>query len=373
MSNEKKLIVLDASSFGVQGSRAEQIEAVFVPMVKMLKGFESVYADVIEESEKGITPEVVAAAKRVRLDISKVRTKTDKARKEQKEEYIRGGKAIDGVANILKFAIVEKEEKLKSIETHYEKIEEERLQKVQVDREAELQQYGAENDGIDFAKMSDDVWKRYLDGYRLSYEKMIEAEKKAEEARIVAEKAEKENQQKIIEDNERLKKEAVEREQLAKIEADKQAKEKAILEKKLKAERDEREAAEKIELEKRAKEAEAREKRDQAEREEREKKEAAERAEHERILQKEREEKEKLEADIRAREDKEDREQAEKEEKEKSARLAPDKDKLLQFAAIIQGLEIPIVKNKESQVILKQVRDRLERTYLDLISQANKI
>lgn len=333
MSEKNGVLVLDASSFGVQGSRAEQIEAVFVPMVKMLKGFESVYADVIGESEKGITPEVVAAAKRVRLDISKVRTKTDKARKEQKEEYLRGGKAIDGVANILKFAIIEKEEKLKSIETHYEKIEEERLQKVQEDREAELQKYDAENDGIDFSKMSDDVWKRYLDGYRLSYEKMIEAEKKAEDDRISAEKAEKEKQQKIIEENELLKKKAAENERLAKIE-----------------------------LKKRAKEA-----------EEREKKEADERAKQEKILKKEREEKERFEAELRAREKEELRAREVQAVREQAERLAPDKEKLLHFASTIQGVEIPIVKNKEAQSILRQARERLEKTYLDIVSQANKI
>lgn len=370
MSNE---LVLNAANYGIEKSKAEQIEAVFVPMVDMLKKFEGAYSKVVDEAETEITREVVGAAKRVRLDISKVRIKTEKARKEQKEEYLRAGKAIDGIANILKFAVVEKEEKLKEIETYYERIEAEKIEKLQQDRMTELEKYIDEPINIDLASMTEEVWTRYLEGYKLAYEKRIEAEKKAEEERIKAEEAEKERLRKIEEENERLKKEAEERERLRRIEEEKQKKEREALKKKLEKERKEREAAEKAEAEKRAKEAEEREKaqreKDRIEAEKR----AKEKAEQEKILQKEREEKERLEAELETKRQADLKAQQEKEEREKALRLAPDKDKLLQLAATIQGVELPIVKNKEAQTILKQVRDRLERTYLDLIEQSEKL
>jgi len=359
MSNE---LVLNAENYGIEKSKAEQIEAVFVPMVKMLKSFESVYNEVIEESENGINTEIVSKAKRVRLDIKRVRIDTEKTRKAQKEEYLRAGKAIDGVANILKFAVVEKEDKLKTIEKHFERIEEERLQKIHDDREAELLKYTDETDGLDLSKMPDHVWEKYIEGYRLAHEKQIEAEKKAEAARIQAEKEEAEERKRIEEENKKLKAEADERERLAKIEAEKQEKEKAALEKKLEKERAEREKAEKIEAEKRAKEAEEREKREAAEREKQEKK-----------LQAEREAKEKAEKELAEKKAAEVKIQAEKEAKEKAMRLAPDKEKLLQLASTIQDIEIPIVKNKEAQPIIDQVRKRLETTYHDLIELANKL
>ena len=62
-----------------------------------------------------------------------------------------------------------------------------------------------------------------------------------------------------------------------------------------------------------------------------------------------------------------------KAELEKSSRLAPDKDKLLNLASVIQGIELPIVKNKEAGLILTQVRERLEKTYHDLVDQAGKL
>lgn len=364
-----KELVLNASSFGVEKNISEQIEAVFVPMVEMLKGFESAYNGIIEEAEQEISPKVVNDAKRVRLDISKVRIQTEKTRKSQKAEYLRAGNAIDGVANILKFAVMEKEEKLKEIEMHFELIKAEKKAVIQADRETELLKYDAEVEGIDLADMPDNVWDKFLEGYKLAHEKIIESEMKAEEARILAEKSEAERIAKVEAENERLKKEADERDRLQTIEDKKQAKIQADLEKKLQDEHEEREKVEKIELEKRAKEAEEREKKEAIERKKRE----AIQAEHEKKLQDERDKAIKLEREIAEKKASEERATAEKEEKEKALRLAPDKEKLLQLASTIQDIEIPIVKNKEAQYILKQARERLEKTYIDLIEQAKKI
>jgi colicin import membrane protein len=168
---------------GVEITKAQQIKAVFEPMSQLLMQFDERYNNVISESEKGITEDVTKKAKRLRLDIGKVRIETEKTRKAQKEEYLRAGKAIDGVANILKFAVVDKEEKLESIEKHFENIEKERLEKLEHDRRQMLADYCDVLPG-GLSSMPDDVFNAYLSAKKKEYEDRIEAEKQAEIARL---------------------------------------------------------------------------------------------------------------------------------------------------------------------------------------------
>ncbi len=253
----------------IEPSKAEQIRATFEPMAEMLIEFEDSFEEIITKSEEGITKELTAQAKRLRLDIGRVRIKTEKARKEQKEEYLRAGKAIDGVSNVLKWAIADKENKLKEIENYYEIQEQKRIDALQIERVAELSKYVEDAEESDLSSMDDDVWNIYLAGKKKEYADRIAAEKKAEKERIAKEKAEAEEQLRIRKENERLKAEAEERERLARIEAVKKAKEEAkremerkVYEAKLRAEREEKE---RLEREIKAKEEE-RKAREEAER-----------------------------------------------------------------------------------------------------------
>ena len=114
---ENKIIKFDAPELQViEKSKAEKIIATFKPMAKMLAEFEKAYNNVILESEKGITTDVANKAKRLRLDVGKVRTETRKLKDKQKEYIKLEDKAIMGVHNILIWAVKEKEDKLKEIE-----------------------------------------------------------------------------------------------------------------------------------------------------------------------------------------------------------------------------------------------------------------
>jgi hypothetical protein len=323
-----KELILNASQFGIKEDKAAQIEHVFVPMVAMLKEFEIAYDKVIEESGKGITKEVIEAAKKVRLQISKIRIDAEKIRKAEKEEFLRAGKAIDGVANILKFAVVEKEEKLKEIEKYFENLAKEKWEKVNLKRKNELLKYDPDP-ADDLADMSNDVWEHYLNGVKLDYEKRIEAEKKAEEERIEREKAEEQRRVEIEEENKRLKAEAEAAEKKAEVE-------------RIKREKKEKERDEEI-------------------------------AKQEAILKKERDERERIEKELAAKKAEEERIKAEQAAKEKSLALAPDKVKLLQLATDISNIKLPVVKNEEAEKILIQVRERLARTYKDIIGQSEKL
>ena len=222
-----QLIITEAPELnGVEKSKADQIKETFEPMVAMLKEFEDTYNGVIEDSKKGIDNEITQRAKRLRLDIAKVRIETEKLRKEQKEEYLRAGKAIDGVGNILKWAVSEKENQLKEIETYFERLEAERLIELQKTRAQQLHPYLEHAFEMELSGMPEDVWNAYFAAKKKEHEDKIAAEKEA------AERAKAEA--------ERLKKEAAERaEREAKLKAEREQ-----YEAKLKSEREERERAE---------------------------------------------------------------------------------------------------------------------------------
>jgi len=285
---ETALVKLETPELqAIEQSKAEQIKATFEPMVQMLSEFETQFNKVVAESEKGITKEVTAKAKRVRIDIGKVRIATEKIRVAQKEEYLRAGKAIDGVSNILKWAVTDKENKLKEIEDYFEIQEQKRIEALQLQRAEMLLPYVTDAFERKLAEMEEDVWNAYLAAKKKEHEDRLEAERKSEEERIAREKAEAAERQRIREENERLRKEAEEREKQAKIEAEKRAKEDEARRKKEEAERK------------------AREEKERKEREEYEAKLKAEREERERIQREEEAKRRKLEEELRAKEEKE--------------------------------------------------------------------
>jgi hypothetical protein len=207
-----ELVKIDLSEYTLEPSKAQQIKATFEPMVAMLETFEEKYAEIITASREAITPELSAKAKRLRLDIGKVRIDAEKARKSIKEEYLRAGQAIDGANNILKWAVTDREEKLEAIEKHAERIEKERLGALQRERVELLSPYVADATERDLSGMDEDVWSAYLKTKKQAWEDEQEAIRKAEQERIEREKAEAEERERVRLENEKLRKEAEERE-----------------------------------------------------------------------------------------------------------------------------------------------------------------
>lgn len=166
-----KEIILNAETFGVEKSKAKQIEKIFVPMIAMLKEMEAEYDEIVEESENGINEEVIEKARKLRLKIARVRIDTEKVRVKEKAAYLVGGRAVDGVSNILKDATTGKEDKLKSIEKHFELKEKERIEKIGKEREVELLKYGMGNtENVNFGEMEESFWVNFLAGIKVAFE-----------------------------------------------------------------------------------------------------------------------------------------------------------------------------------------------------------
>lgn len=260
-----KELTQEIKQYELSENKASQLESTFLPMLDMLKPMEEDFNSIVADAENGIDEEITARAKRLRLDIGKVRIETEKKRKAEKNESLRLGKAIDGIANVVKYAVSSKEEKLKEIETHLERIEAERLKRLGDERLDLVSKY-IDTElmvGTKLAEMDQDVFEAYLLTKKTAFESAIAEEKARAEAEEKAKLEREAEEKRIREENVKLKAEAekaeaerVKREEAeAKQRAEAEAKEKAIQEEKAKAER--KAEREKLAKEKAKREAEA--------------------------------------------------------------------------------------------------------------------
>lgn len=198
-------------------------------------------------------------AREYRLELKKIRTNAEKTRKELKEESLRKGKAIDGIANIIKYIIVPIEEHLEAQEKYIENIQKERKQKIKAERELLLSSYIEDLSLFNIDDMTDEQFTKLLENSKQAHELKLQAEKQAEEERQKKEAEEKIENERIRVENERLKKEAEEKEKQY-FQDKKEAEEKErLLQQKLK-EAEEKEKQKQVEDERLKKEAEEKEK-----------------------------------------------------------------------------------------------------------------
>jgi len=280
--------------------------------------------DINVSDEKQV--DLMKQARESRLKLKEIRVNCEKTRKELKEQSLREGRAIDGIANVIKALIVPVEEHLEKQEKFAEVQEQLRLEKQLGDRVEKLSKYVADTSLYDLKDMADEVFNNLLAGCKQSWEKAKKEEDEAEtEARRIADE-ETDRQEKIRFENEKLKKEAEERKRVAEIERQKYEE---VLRK-------------------------ANEAKKQAE--------AKLRAEKETQVKKEEEEKRMEDA----------KNKAEDEEKRK-ALLAPDKEKLLAFATELSVIKPPVVKSREADQVMQRVVKTLETVVTYLQDEAKKL
>lgn len=263
IANEK----LNPVDYGLKENQAQQIEQAFMPKISERDGLKQIYSEILK---KEINPETCREAKNCRLKLVKVRIGIAEIHKSQKAFFLAAGRFVDAWKNKETLPITQMEQNLQAVEEHFERIEAEKIKKLQEQRAAEIAKFQDEGAFIsdNLGTLEENVYQNYLLGVKTAWQQKKDAEKaakEAEEKRIAEEKAE---QERIRKENERLKKEA----ELAEIKAEaerkeheeKERKEKAAHEAALKKEREEKKRIQR-ELEAKA----------EAERKEREEKEAA--------------------------------------------------------------------------------------------------
>lgn len=203
----REIVKIDPKEFGIEDTKAADIQAQFQPMLDKMVELENDYNEVlalpVEEKE------TAKKARELRLKYMKIRTATLDIHKKQKAFYLAGGRFVDGWMNAQKFASLGKEEKLEEIEKYAENLEKQRLAELQQSRMEQLAPYEVENlDSLNLSGMADNVWENFLAGTITNYEAKKKAEqeaREAEEKRLAEEAAERER---VRLENERLKAEA---------------------------------------------------------------------------------------------------------------------------------------------------------------------
>lgn len=305
-------LTLIAQESGLEESKTELLLKSFTSYFDRAKEIAQ-EAKSIEVTDEKQTQKMAIARGR-RLELKSIRVEAEKTRKELKEQSLREGKAIDGIANVIKALIVPVEEYLEKQEKYAEILEAARKERQLNDRTEKLQKYVEDASMFNLADISDEVFSTLLSTHKKAYEDKIQAEKRAEEDRIKREAEERKEQERIRKENKQLKKDAAIRE--AKIK-----KERLAQQKQMEVERKKREAVEaRIQAEK-------------------------EKQEHEARIQREKEEAEKLA----------------REEEQRKKLLAPDKEKLLELANSIELISMPHVSSREAGMVISKVIEDLER------------
>jgi hypothetical protein len=375
-------------------SLLSNIEAGFRPAFEQAEKWR-VQALAIQVTSAGQTVEM-KQARLLRLELKNTRVAADKVRKNLKADALLMGRAIDGVYNLLEAAIVPLERHLEEQEKYAERLAEAERQATLARRTSELAPYLTEGQQVPALDvMSAEQFANFLTDAKLLHEAKIEQARKAEADRIAREQAEAAERERLRIENERLRKEAVEREAAAK--AEREAFEKSQREAAAQARKEQEAAAAKAKAELEAFEAEQR-----AIREESERAIAAERAEaaeRQRIADEaarkeraaiqakadaerkaaqaaadaERIAREKLEAELAAKNAAEAaRLKAELAAKAKASR-APDKQKALTFAATVRTLKTPEATTTEGKAVMAEIAQKVENFAKWIETQASAL
>lgn len=272
----------------------------------------------------------MAQAREARLALKNIRVGAENTRKSLKEKALREGKAIDGIANVIKALIVPLEEYLEKQEKFAENIQKEKQEKQDADRLAELLKYTQDISMYNYKELSEEAFGKLLASLKKSFEDEQARIQKIEDDRKAKEIEDKKETERIRIENEKLKEDARLKEEAEKKEKDEQKKKDEEQAEKLRiAEKEKKDAEEKLRKEK---------ERQQKEEDDRKAKEAQEK-------------KDKELADLKIKQ--------EQEEKERQAKLAPEKDKLFDWSEKIKAIEVPTDLSKAGLEIVKDVEQKL--------------
>lgn len=306
-------LMVAAKESGLEPTKVEGLLLKFSEPFNHARQAIEMSKDITVTSESQV--DEIEQARVARLELKNIRVGVENTRKELKEQSLREGKAIDGMANIIKAMIVPVEEHLEAQEKFAERLAAERKARKIAERTTKLSAYVADVSMYKFEDLGDEAFERLVTEVKAAKEAADEAARKAREAALAEE-------------------ERVEAERLAKERA--QAKE-----------------AERMRKQNEALKAKA----------------AAERAKAEA----ERKAREKLEAEKRAKEDAEAKAQAESDAAERQRLLAPDKEKLLAFADELDGMKLPLVEDGGARKVLDETKDFLVRISKNLRQKAEEL
>lgn len=379
-------LALAVKSTGLDTQAAEVIEASFAPLFVQANKWAAQVAglkvtDVSQVREMKL-------ARESRLALKEIRVLAGKNKDRLKEDSLKRSRAVDSIYNTIKAICEPLEAELLAQEQFALRAEVARLEKVKAERVSQLTQYGVDCAFYQLDVMPAEQFEQLLAGSKAAHEARLEAERKAEADRLAAIAAEEAERARIAAENERLKREAIEREKAAQAERERVAaaelkakQEREELEAAMRKQKEEAEAAAKAAADSAAEEArkikaesdrlakiaadKAKAERDaieakaRKEREEAQAKAEAERAELRRQAQDAADALAKAEAETKAIRDAEAAKAAAEEAARKKAERAPDRDKVLAFAEFIRAIPTPQLTTDEGRIVQSAIAGQI--------------
>lgn len=371
MELPQELQQLAAANLGLAKEKADEHLAAFAPFMSELTELSLQMESINFETP---TNEDSKKASEIRKKMVKIRTSSEKEKDARKKSLLTEGNLIQSAYNLIKNACEMKEESLAKVEKYQELLRAAELERITNARMEQLAQYECNTDRSLVGQMSDETFAQFLAGAKATYEQKKEDERKAEEARLEAEKISKLREQRLtalrrvsnfLTDDE-LQKDFgtmpdAEWSQLVKVIAER------------KDDYEAKEAARQAELERIRKDNEEKEAVLRKEREEAERKDREAKAEIAR-----------LEAEKKAKEEEEARAKAEEirkriaEEKarktaERKAANAPDAEKLKAFLKAMNSIEIPTLKGDEARLLLNEFSNDWESLLASYSEKINQL
>lgn len=202
---DNKLVVLVQQS-GLEKSHAQEVLDNFIGFFESAKKWEieARGINVTDMTQTGL----MSKAREIRLQLKDIRVNAEKVRKELKEQSLREGKAIDGIANIIKALVVPLEEHLEKQEKFVELKIAKELDERNTKRIAELTPFVTDVTFYNLRDMDEESYKKLLVSSMEAFKAQKKAEKEAEEERIRKEKEDREERIRIQKENEKLREEA---------------------------------------------------------------------------------------------------------------------------------------------------------------------
>lgn len=209
MSKEIEIINLDPKEFGLDESRAKEVEVAFTPAIIERDALLDVYKNMLTLE---ITPAVCEAAGELRKKLVKIRTNIGRIHQSEKAFYLAGGKFVDAWKNKNIAPIEMMESNLSEIEMYFIKIENARIAALADERMRIAAQY-TDNIPKGIGTMEQETFDAVIVGLKTAYDAKI---KVAEEAQAELERkkeADKIEMARLAAENKRLQDERVRHQQ----------------------------------------------------------------------------------------------------------------------------------------------------------------
>lgn len=207
---DEKLVVIARES-ALSEESAQELLSRFAPLAAEAKRL-LVTSKTITVTREDQTGEM-AMARTMRMELRKIRLRSENLRKGLKDESVKRGRAIDGLNHVVEYLISPEEARLEDLEKFAERAAAERMRLLGQQRYEELMTYGFNPGQLDLGGMEQEAYARLAEGQKLSFEA---AEKRKADQKAEEERKAKADEQKRKDDEEKARKDRLEFEEASK-------------------------------------------------------------------------------------------------------------------------------------------------------------